>query len=77
MNDENQRLKGMLSQATNSYGALQMYFMTIVQQQQQQTSKTYEVIVDLIDGLLSEYNVNHLIDFSMIRLEKIAFVDSC
>nr|GLL45643.1 probable WRKY transcription factor 31 [Ipomoea trifida] len=43
MKDENQRLKGMLSQATDTYGALRMYFLTLVDQQQQQTSTTYEV----------------------------------
>nr|GMD85998.1 probable WRKY transcription factor 31 [Ipomoea batatas] len=43
MKDENQRLKGMLSQATDTYGALRMYFLTLVDQQQQQTSRIYEV----------------------------------
>ncbi|XP_019168717.1 PREDICTED: probable WRKY transcription factor 31 [Ipomoea nil] len=45
MKDENQKLKGMLSQATDSYGALHMYFLTLVHQQQQQqnTSTTYQV----------------------------------
>lgn len=36
MNSENQRLKGMLTQVSNSYSALQMHLVTLMQQQQQQ-----------------------------------------
>ncbi|KAM3285423.1 putative WRKY transcription factor 31 isoform X1 [Capsicum chacoense] len=36
MNSENQRLKGMLTQVNNSYSALQMHLVTLMQQQQQQ-----------------------------------------
>ncbi|OIT08408.1 PREDICTED: probable WRKY transcription factor 31 isoform X1 [Nicotiana attenuata] len=40
MNTENQRLKGMLTQVTNSYSALQMHLVTLMQQQQQLISRT-------------------------------------
>lgn len=33
MNSENQRLKGMLTQVSNSYSALQMHLVTLMQQQ--------------------------------------------
>ncbi|KAJ8549760.1 hypothetical protein K7X08_033467 [Anisodus acutangulus] len=36
MNAENQCLKGMLTQVSNSYSALQMHLVTLMQQQQQQ-----------------------------------------
>ncbi|KAK2644535.1 hypothetical protein Ddye_019730 [Dipteronia dyeriana] len=35
MNSENQKLREMLSQVTSNYGALQMHFVALVQQQQQ------------------------------------------
>lgn len=35
MNTENQRLKGMLSQVSNNYSALQMHLVTLMQHQQQ------------------------------------------
>ncbi|CAN4083759.1 unnamed protein product [Withania somnifera] len=51
MNTENQRLKGMLTQVSNSYSALQMHLVTLMQQQQQLNSRTesthahaYEVV---------------------------------
>ncbi|KAL6990753.1 hypothetical protein U1Q18_008874 [Sarracenia purpurea var. burkii] len=40
MNTENQRLKGMLSQVSNNYSALQIHMMTLIQQQKQQSSKS-------------------------------------
>ncbi|MCD7459168.1 Transcription factor [Datura stramonium] len=40
MNSENQRLKGMLTQVSNSYSALQMHLVTLMQQQQQLISRT-------------------------------------
>ncbi|KAI8000771.1 WRKY transcription factor 6 [Camellia lanceoleosa] len=36
MNAENQRLRGMLSQVSNNYSALQLHLVTLMQQQQQQ-----------------------------------------
>lgn len=48
MNAENQRLKDMLSQVTNNYSALQMHFVALIQQQQQnhgvESDKKQEVI---------------------------------
>uniref|UniRef100_M1BZU6 WRKY1a transcription factor n=1 Tax=Solanum tuberosum TaxID=4113 RepID=M1BZU6_SOLTU len=50
MNAENQRLRGMLTQVTNNYTALQMHLATLMQQQQQQqistTQNTHDQIVE-------------------------------
>ena len=35
MNEENQRLRGMLTQVTNSYQALQMHLVALMQQRTQ------------------------------------------
>jgi predicted nucleic acid-binding Zn-ribbon protein len=35
MNEENQRLRGMLTQVTNSYQALQMHLVALMQQRNQ------------------------------------------
>ncbi|XP_068666240.1 probable WRKY transcription factor 31 [Aristolochia californica] len=38
MNEENQRLRGMLSQVSNNYNALQMHLVSLMQQQNHKTS---------------------------------------
>jgi len=43
MNAENQKLKTMLSQISQSYSTLQMHLVTMTQQQQQQTQKSTQV----------------------------------
>ncbi|KAK9155629.1 hypothetical protein Sjap_003109 [Stephania japonica] len=43
MNDENQRLKGMLTQVNNNYNALQMHIMTLMQQQQQEQQQKSQI----------------------------------
>ena len=48
MNEENQRLRGMLTQVTNSYQALQMHLVALMQQRTQlqlppQQPPTHEV----------------------------------
>jgi hypothetical protein len=40
MNEENQRLRGMLTQVTNSYQALQMHLVALMQQRTQQMPPT-------------------------------------
>ncbi|WOG85344.1 hypothetical protein DCAR_0104532 [Daucus carota subsp. sativus] len=42
MNIENQRLRGMLSQVTNNYAALQMHLATIMEQQNARAGRTQE-----------------------------------
>ncbi|XP_043690910.1 probable WRKY transcription factor 31 [Telopea speciosissima] len=39
MNEENQRLRGMVNQVSNNYNNLQMHLITLMQQQQQQKRK--------------------------------------
>ncbi|XP_059286036.1 WRKY transcription factor 6-like isoform X2 [Lycium ferocissimum] len=48
MNAENQRLKGMLTQVGNSYSALQMHLVTLMQQQQQQQQQLQQQQQQLI-----------------------------
>jgi hypothetical protein len=42
MNAENQRLRGMLTQMTNNYSALQLHLVTVQQQQNSRTDSTQE-----------------------------------
>lgn len=42
MNAENQRLKGMLTQVSSNYSALQMHFLALQQQQSSKTNSTQE-----------------------------------
>lgn len=45
MNAENQRLRGMLSQVSNNYTALQMHLVTLMQQQQiSRTENDHEIV---------------------------------
>ncbi|XP_042478174.1 probable WRKY transcription factor 31 [Macadamia integrifolia] len=53
MNEENQRLRGMVSQVSNNYNTLQMHLFTLMQQQQKhkpETSQEHEIL----DGKLEE-----------------------
>lgn len=43
MNEENQKLRGMLSQVNSSYSALQMHLATLMQQRNR-TPQAHEVI---------------------------------
>lgn len=56
MNTENQRLKGMLSQVSNNYSALQMHLVTLMQHQQQisRTETTQEQAPISVEGKLEE-----------------------
>lgn len=40
---ENQRLRGMVSQVTNNYSALQMHILTVMQQQNARAETTQEL----------------------------------
>lgn len=40
---ENQRLRGMVSQVTNNYSALQMHIVTVMQQQNARAETTQEL----------------------------------
>lgn len=42
MNVENQRLRGMLSQVTSNYAALQMHLATIMEQQNARAGRTQQ-----------------------------------
>lgn len=42
MNIENQRLRGMLSQVTNNYAALQVHLATIMEQQNARAGRAQE-----------------------------------
>ncbi|KAK9084797.1 hypothetical protein Sjap_025208 [Stephania japonica] len=64
MNTENQKLRGMLSQVSNNYSALQMHIVALMQQQQQQQNmdKKAENLQDqeMIDnGRVEEKNKKH------------------
>ncbi|KAK9092033.1 hypothetical protein Syun_026944 [Stephania yunnanensis] len=65
MNTENQKLRGMLSQVSNNYSALQMHIVSLMQQQQQQQpnmDKKTENLQDqeMIDnGRLEEKHKKH------------------
>lgn len=52
MNTENRRLKDMLGQVTNNYSALQMHFVALMQQHQQQNhgkeSNTEQEVTDYL-----------------------------
>ncbi|XP_010252466.1 PREDICTED: probable WRKY transcription factor 31 [Nelumbo nucifera] len=50
MNEENQRLKAMLSQVSNNYNALQMHLVTLMQQQNRKAENTQEH--EISDGKL-------------------------
>ncbi|KAG9447604.1 hypothetical protein H6P81_013732 [Aristolochia fimbriata] len=52
MNEENQRLRGMLSQVSNNYNALQMHFVSVMQQQNHKTtdnSQPQEIIEEKME----------------------------
>ncbi|KAH7838785.1 hypothetical protein Vadar_031170 [Vaccinium darrowii] len=66
MNVENQRLKGMLSQVSNNYSALQIHLMTLMQQQQQQqqqqssraeTTQQHEIVEGIPEEKIQEGSV--------------------
>ncbi|XP_019171769.1 PREDICTED: probable WRKY transcription factor 31 [Ipomoea nil] len=49
MNGENQRLKGMLTEVTNNYTALQMHLAALMQQKQQQQQKNSMAESEVVD----------------------------
>uniref|UniRef100_A0A5B7C8V3 Putative WRKY transcription factor 31 n=1 Tax=Davidia involucrata TaxID=16924 RepID=A0A5B7C8V3_DAVIN len=53
MKTENQRLRAMLNDVNNKYGALQMHFATLMQRQQNRKPRTAEEN-EMIDGTLEE-----------------------
>ncbi|XP_010244474.1 PREDICTED: probable WRKY transcription factor 31 [Nelumbo nucifera] len=52
MNEENQRLRAMLSQVTNNYSALQMHLVTLMQQQNRKAESAQDQ--EMLDGKLEE-----------------------
>ncbi|KAI8525083.1 hypothetical protein RHMOL_Rhmol13G0200300 [Rhododendron molle] len=50
MNAENQRLRGMLSQVSSNYGALQIQLMTLMQQQQQSSRAETTHLHEIAEG---------------------------
>ncbi|XP_043688488.1 probable WRKY transcription factor 31 [Telopea speciosissima] len=53
MNEENQRLRGMLNQVSNNYNSLQMHLVTLMQQQQNRKPETTQEH-EMLDGKLEE-----------------------
>lgn len=57
MNAENQRLRGMLSQVSSNYSALQMHLVALMQQQQNSTAHDGTQEREVIFTLIIEFNL--------------------
>ncbi|TMX03941.1 hypothetical protein EJD97_012933 [Solanum chilense] len=60
MNAENQRLRGMLTQVTNNYTALQMHLATLMQQQRQNisiTQNTHDHNFQIVEAKLNQEKI--------------------
>ncbi|KAJ4980234.1 hypothetical protein NE237_031071 [Protea cynaroides] len=54
MNEENQRLRGMVNQVSNNYNNLQVHLMTLMQQQQKRNSDETTQEHQMLDGKVEE-----------------------
>lgn len=70
MKIENQRLREMLSQATNNFNSLQMQLVAVMRQQEQRNSSQDHllVILHLPFKLLEFYVIDHVNLFSLIYI---------
>ncbi|KAK9151657.1 hypothetical protein Syun_009966 [Stephania yunnanensis] len=62
MNDENQRLKGMLTQVNNNYNALQMHIMALMQQQQQEQKSRIAQVANNDETIHEDHKKNNLVE---------------